>query len=597
MKSRSNLFRYLLFLPLLGWSALAHAWNIEQFDLKAEIGPNGSVNITETITADFTNDRAKHGIIRDIPYRYTDENNKPFKTPLSGIWVTDQSGTPRTVAQSKAGSDWSLKIGDADRFVKEQEVYVIKYTVTGVINAFDEHDEFYWNVTGNEWDAPINQATALVTLPTKSQTLKAECYTGTSGSNQRDCDHQQSQNQMSAGFKTTQPLGPGEGLTIVFGWDKGLVSLPERVYEFDWKALFEPLQYLFLLIPAWSAVVVWRLRRSVKINKPIIPLYHPPKNLTLGQIGYLYNGKTNSEDLTALLIQLCVKGVMTIKETRQPRWGQAAKYRFSPEGENLSVLNSEEKWVYDHIFTSQPATPTSLSLLQKRHNSVFSPHIFYQLKQAVLTTLQDYQSPSGGLSRWLSRQIPSKEKVSDTQASLAKTLLGGMLLLFQFFWRQFFYIAGLAILFLAQYPLPIICLLTSAVLAWFRPKFNRQGHELKHKIDGYAKFLETAEKQKLNWNEAQNIFETNLPYAIALGLSDKWASVFEGKISAPQWYQSSDKTFKFHRFHDHLNGATAQAMKPTKTSHRTSFGTRGTSGLGGFGRSGGGFGGGGGRSW
>jgi len=41
----------------------------------------------------------------------------------------------------------------------------ITYNVRNGIRYFEDHDEFYWNVTGNDWPVPIDHASALVNLP------------------------------------------------------------------------------------------------------------------------------------------------------------------------------------------------------------------------------------------------------------------------------------------------------------------------------------------------------------------------------------------------------------------------------------------------
>ena len=52
---------------------------------------------------------------------------------------------------------------------------------------FEDHDEFYWNVTGNDWPVPIDHATATVRFPEAAAgSLRAQAFTGVYGSTQRD---------------------------------------------------------------------------------------------------------------------------------------------------------------------------------------------------------------------------------------------------------------------------------------------------------------------------------------------------------------------------------------------------------------------------
>ena len=52
---------------------------------------------------------------------------------------------------------------------------------------FDGYDEFYWNVTGNDWPVPIDHAAASVHFPAAaSGSLRAQAFTGVYGSNESD---------------------------------------------------------------------------------------------------------------------------------------------------------------------------------------------------------------------------------------------------------------------------------------------------------------------------------------------------------------------------------------------------------------------------
>ena len=48
---------------------------------------------------------------------------------------------------------------DSDKMVN------IEYTVADAVKFFEDHDEFYWNVTGNDSPLPIQYAAADVFFP------------------------------------------------------------------------------------------------------------------------------------------------------------------------------------------------------------------------------------------------------------------------------------------------------------------------------------------------------------------------------------------------------------------------------------------------
>jgi hypothetical protein len=46
-----------------------------------------------------------------------------------------------------------------DATITGSHVYKISYTVeNGIGSNYQDHDEIYWNATGNEWQVPIENA-------------------------------------------------------------------------------------------------------------------------------------------------------------------------------------------------------------------------------------------------------------------------------------------------------------------------------------------------------------------------------------------------------------------------------------------------------
>ena len=78
--------------------------------------------------------------------------------------VTGESGDKLKVEKKTSNGFLHLKVFvpgavDATRTVN------IEYSVANGTRFFEDHDEFYWNVTGNDWPVPIEQATAMIYFP------------------------------------------------------------------------------------------------------------------------------------------------------------------------------------------------------------------------------------------------------------------------------------------------------------------------------------------------------------------------------------------------------------------------------------------------
>jgi len=129
-------------------------------------------------------------------------------------------------------------------------------------------------------------------------------------------------------------------------------------------------------------------------------------------------------------------------------------------------------------------------------------------------------------------------------------------------------------------------------------KLTPRGISTLGKILGFREFLQLTEKDKLQLLNAPELqpemFERFLPYAMVLGVEDKWAKKFEGIYNTiPNWYEdptaASFNSYVLARNLTLFNGSFNQVFNITSP--------RSSSGFGGGGFSGGGSGGGGGGSW
>jgi hypothetical protein len=183
--------------------ARAEHFTIRSFRAAVEVRNDASLRIAETIEAEFL--RPRHGIFRDIPFRYTDEFGKKTVTPIRVVAVTDDSGNAWKYRTDRTGGFVRVRIGDPDRFVQGRQVYVITYEVENGVLFFPDHDELYWNVTGNDWPVPIDAAEATVTVLAGDRSLSVRngCFTGPRGSRESACKASETRN--GATFLATRP--------------------------------------------------------------------------------------------------------------------------------------------------------------------------------------------------------------------------------------------------------------------------------------------------------------------------------------------------------------------------------------------------------
>ncbi|MGI8419178.1 MAG: DUF2207 domain-containing protein [Candidatus Levyibacteriota bacterium] len=309
------------------------SWLIENFHSDIAIQDSGKVRMVETISVDFRN-QAKHGIYRDIPYLYDNNGTQTYTDVTINNVLLDNIPVPYTTSQTNGYKE--LKIGDPNKLVTGRNLYTITYTVTGVLLGFSDHDELYWNVTGNNWEVPIQKADAIVTLP-ESGLKQITCYEGLNGS-QMPCLSKQESPQL-ASFSTTTKLAPTERLSIVVGYKKGMIPLltaqPPKTFLqqlIAWQSLVT-IVGIFLLGVAGIMSVWYRYGRDfwlagqlfgtkdekgkakpVGAHETISVEFTPPENLRPAELGVLMDERADTLDVVATMIDLASRGHFTITE-------------------------------------------------------------------------------------------------------------------------------------------------------------------------------------------------------------------------------------------------------------------------------------------
>jgi uncharacterized membrane protein YgcG len=574
------LFPLVLFLLLVagGTQARAEYFTIESFHADIVVHRDSSLTVTETIETIFT--RRRHGIYRDIPFRYTDEFGKKITAPIRVVSVRDRSRRERPYRVTRTGGAVRIRIGRKDAFVEGRQSYVITYTVNNALLFLDNHDELYWNVTGNDWNTTIRYASAMVTVDAKQGDLhpRGSCYTGLRGSRESSCDFLPAAN--GGQFRTSHSLSPREGITIALGWDKGVVRPPSSLEKIVWKLnLAENGIFLLPLVTFAFMLGHWyRKGKDPDIGDTVAVLYTPPEEdghtLLPAEIGALSDERLDPKDITASIVDLAVRGYVTIEEQKIPGLiFDRDDYLLKKVKEADAGLSSFEKRLLVNLFTGH-ADEVLVSDLKYSFYKVLDDlraTVFGRLK-----SLGYFRAPPGSV-KTVYRGIGIGVGIVGAFFGVITGKFTG-----DFSWKVVaaFLLSGLGVVLFA----PLM------------PVKTRKGAQALAKVKGFEEFLLRAEKDRLERMKDQNLFEKYLPYAIALGVSDRWAEAFEGIYQeTPGWYASHGGIRTFHpvSFHRSLDNALSRMGNAMYAAPRSSGG--GFSGGGGS--SGGGGGGGGGGSW
>ncbi len=546
-------FLAILFAFGLTSDAQAYTWSIDSFDSVIEIHEDASITVTETI--DVTFDIQKHGIYREIPVRYTDTYGNSFKTDFDVLNI-QQDGQPAQVNYSYGYSDVSLRIGDPDRYISGTHTYEITYTVDRVFLYFDEYDELYWNVTGTDWEVPIDRSSATVILPDGAQVEQFSCYTGYYGSTAQNCT------KNDAG--DVAQFEANDFLTVAVAFTKGQIYEPTLWDRFVWL-VFDNWYALIPLLVLGFTFWMWYTRgKDPKMNKTVIAEYEPPNGIKSVYAGMLVHGRLKRDHLTSMIIQMAVDGYLKIKaETKKKN----RKDRRKPLVTLIPLKGSQG--------------------LDKAH-AQFHKMIF-KGKMAEIPLKK------------LKNTIPA-QKMNRMKSELRKKIVSdGYYVKRSFVYQVLFIFLGVAVFAFSVVLGAVLGLFTSfvgttsgiaiIVFGYLMPALTKEGVEMRRKVLGFKDFMHTAERYRSAWHEKEHIFADYLPYAIAFDDVDQWAKTFKDvHQAAPDWY-AGDTAFMALAMTGGFDSIASSIQSAAATPMPSS------SGSGGGGFSGGGFGGGGGGSW
>lgn len=593
-----NAFAHRLFAAVLAasWAicvsgTTVHAdegWVITSFHSDITVAADSTLTITEDIRVDFGS-LQKHGIFRTIPlrYRYDDSRDRYYLLEVRSV---TEGSKAMNYSETIDHDNEVIKIGDPNRLVSGANRYLITYTVRGALNSFSDHDELFWNVDGALWPVAKRSVTSTVNLPARAF-QKAVCYQGPTGSRE-SCKFANSGQAVT--FSSTRQLGPGEQMSIVTALNQGVVDVPPPLLEarnrqfpqdaFDINPLTVGLSLLVAIAGIGLVARNWWIHGRDRAyltqyyltndprerteplfqHDPLVVEFGAPQNMKPAELGLILDESADNKDVTATIVDLAVRGYMTIAEVpNQKDW----TFTWKPGGDAAALL-PYEKTLLDGLFAG--GQQITLSALK----GTFAP-TFRKAQGQIYTD---------AMTRKLFTTRPDTARLTWGCLGVALVMAGiaGMVLLgLKFGWG----FIGVAIL---------VTGMALSITVRFMPQRTASGRELLQRTLGFRLYMTTAEKYRQQFAEKAQIFTQLLPYAIVFGCVTQWAKAFEGidTSATNNWYSGNAP------FQAALLAGSLQSMNDSISSAITYMppSSGSSSGFSG-GSSGGGGGGGGGGSW
>ena len=558
----------LLCLPL---ASLADE-RILSFHSDVRVMADGMIEVTETIKVRAEGNHIRRGIYRDFPVDYEDRLGNAYRITLEPLAVL-RNGEPEAFHTARSGRDVRTYFGRSNRFIEHGvHTYEFRYRANRILGFFEQHDELYWNVTGNNWAFPIDEASATIRLEFDAprDALLVEAYTGRLGSKAQDYGRFLD-DAGNVQFRANGSLPPAHGLTVVVGWPKGYVTEPTIVDRIGWllkdnRNLLAALAGLILLLLYY--IPTWIKHGRDPDEGVVITRYEPPTGFSPASLRYIRQMYYDDKVMTAAIVNLAVKGYLTIKNSDDTH-----SVHKNSMVEALAPMAPGEKELYEALF----AEDDDVTLKNSNHE------VLGGARSAHKESLQrDYKQHYFRTNGWLN--VPAILIVILSTIIAVKIGNG------------------------PTFPVIATIIASFLVLVFFAIIMKRptmRGRKLLDEMMGFSDYLEVAEKEELNLRNPPEktpaLFETLLPYALALGVEQAWSEKFASGLAAvrnpdggaysPSWYNGSWNTANLSKTTSNLssglNSALGSSVSPPGSS----------SGGGGGGFSGGGGGGGGGGGW
>lgn len=583
---------------------------IQEMNAVYEVRTDGTVDVEERYRVRFNGEW--NGLLRVLELR--PPQDYPWDDPVGfGLRATTNAN----------GDPLRNEVDRTGRYEREIRVYVpdandrtahvvIEYTLRGALGFYQQGDEaqpamdeFYWNVTGADWDVPLRRVTAEVRLPDGVEVMQAAAYQGAGG------DTTQAPVTIDGNTARTEArgsVGAGTHFTFGVGWPGGTVTRdPARTMAWADRDLGErlagarpgPLTYLPLLLPFvvfWLAYRAWDARGRDPKERAIMARWEPPAGLSPAEVGTLVDHTPHMHDIIATLVEMAVRGYVVIEERDKegflqfgtdyvfhlvrPRseWGDLPRHQhrfldglFKHRAEGVGEILKEAVGMDDD--PSEGAPPESLDSvkLSDLKNEFYKeiPDIKDAILDALVRKGHYLRRPDKAMQPWI---------------------FGAGLMLFVAFGGFFILADSNPLLGITLAAAGGVSALILGIFGFVMPARTEKGARTREAALGFKRFLEKVEEPRYNrMIKSPDQFEAFLPFAMAFQCQEQWARAFDDLLTEPpEWYRG-------HRHGAFVPTAFASDMGQMASTAGTAMASSpGSSGSGGGGSAGGGGGGGGG---
>ena len=489
-----------------------------RLDTEIDVLPNGDLRISETNVIRFTQGTFRWGF-RDIDRRRL--------TDVRDIQATEEGQPLRVELADTDDGMLRIKYYFSRPARDEQRTFTLRYTVSGALRYYPDGDQLFWvAVYADRAGFPVQNARVTVRLPAGAIADNAEVY-----------GVRASLRGLSEGTVVAEALEPipsGSEMEVRVQFPHGIVSgePPPWQRAFDERRRFEAfekprydlialLASLLIFFGGPAAVLALYYTRGRDPNVGLVAQYltEPPPDLSPGLAGTLVDETADIRDIVATLVDLARRGVLKISEYARPSMGgllTTNDWRIEP-GEHYGQVSLQPH---------ERALITALGIAQGGRALSDFRNQFYVHIPKIQAALYEALVEAGYYTR-------SPDQTRQTYRALANLVIVFAVIAF------FLVVSFASDLTEWSICLPAAIFVTGLALqavARHMPLRTRKGAEMRMRAEAFKRYLSDIEKYT-QLQEAKDLFDKYLPYAIAFGLDHSWMRKFATvNAPAPPWY-------------------------------------------------------------
>ncbi len=588
---------------------------IYSYDSEIYIQEDASMIVEETIEVYAGGINIKKGIYRDFPTKYKDKHNNNYNVKFEVLEVLrDGKKEPYKTENQKNGV--RVYIGDSNKTLRPgYYTYTIKYKTDRQIGYFEDHDELYWNVTGNGWSFAIDKATATVHLPDDVDMgeVNFEAYTGVQGSKKKEYTAYKDKYSNTVTFETTNRLSSEEGLTIVVGFEKGIVHEP--TFEEKIGYFFDDNKGVVIGLVCTAVIIVYCFITWCKVGKDpkkdiIIPRYNPPDGLSPAEVKFIDSMGNYDKVFESSILNLAVKGYLKIENEEEKTFGiKSNKMTLIKQDKPLeNDISEDEKDIYKTLpdvakleySSSLQSKLVSMQSGQRRFlkknidGNMYRKNlglVAISVVMSVITLIISIAFSIGMtedmfvapfMSIWLSVWTVGIVSMFKKSSNGFKSC-GLILFMIPFLIGEavgigvlvHFIGTGIAVLIL-------LLVIVNVIYAFLIKAYTKEGRRIKDEIEGFKLFIKTASEDEIK-EQTPETFDKYFPYAYALGLENDWAKKFESVLESynyePNWCTGMyvGSTFRATAFTSSFSSSLSKSISSASVHPSSSGGGSGFS--------------------